>query len=251
MRLDLNAVRAALPGRRIEWYDSIGSTMTEAERLAAAGCPSGTVIGADEQTAGQGRLGRGWYSEAERGLYFTVVLRLGLPARELPVLTLALGLAMSEAITETTALKPDLRWPNDVLLGERKCAGILTHLHDGAVLAGIGLNVNHSKFPPEIAALATSLRLASGHSHVREAILIVLLQQIDRYCACLQQQGKTAILDEFARRSSYVTGRRVTVEGPDSLQIGTTAGLDPSGFLILRKDDGQRSLILAGGVRPL
>src|SRR4051812_25677599 len=110
-----------VPGHRVEWYPSIGSTMVFAAERARQGCPHGTIIGADEQTAGIGRHGHSWISEAGSGLYVSFVLRLPAPA---PVVTLALGLAAREAIVHTTQLDPDLRWPNDVLIGGRKVAGI-------------------------------------------------------------------------------------------------------------------------------
>src|SRR5258708_1430366 len=133
--------------RKVYWFESIGSTMTEAARLAAEGCASGTVAGADEQTAGQGRLGRTWISERDRGLYFTIILRLDLKQNALPVVTLAMGLAVAEAITAVSGIVCDLRWPNDVLIGERKTAGILVQLEHGAILAGIGVNINNHELP--------------------------------------------------------------------------------------------------------
>src|SRR5258708_9107654 len=116
MPFDLEWVNASLADRRIDWYPSIGSTMTEASRLAASGCPSGTVVGADEQTAGLGRYGRIWHSEAGSGLYVSIVLRYALSPDSLTVATLALGLATSEAILKPTHLASDLRLPNDVPL---------------------------------------------------------------------------------------------------------------------------------------
>jgi BirA family biotin operon repressor/biotin-[acetyl-CoA-carboxylase] ligase len=248
--LNIERVRRQLPGRRIEWFETVGSTMHEAARLAAAGCPSGTAVVADEQTAGQGRHGRSWHSEPGSGLYVSVVLRVPLPADSLPVLTLALGLAAAEAISRATGLGPDLRWPNDVMIDQKKVAGILVQLVDSVAVAGIGVNVNHARFPPEIASEATSLRLATGNSQSREDLLILLLPAIDSFCRMLLEGGRGPVLEMFSRHSSYVRGRRVRVEQPGGTVEGTTAGLDPSGFLILRADDGSESLILAGGVRP-
>jgi BirA family biotin operon repressor/biotin-[acetyl-CoA-carboxylase] ligase len=249
-KLNIGQVRRQLPNRRISFFESITSTMHEAATLAAAGCPSGTTVVAEEQTAGQGRHGRAWHSEPGAGLYLSVVLRLPLPPDALPVLTLALGLATAETIARATNLHPDLRWPNDVMLGDRKTAGILVQLVDSVAIAGLGINVNHHAFPPEIAAEATSLRLATGHPQSREDLLIALLPAIDSFCRMLVEGGRQPILDQFTRRSSYASGRRVRVEQPGGVIEGTTAGLDPSGFLKLRADDGSESLILAGGVRP-
>src|SRR5271170_7970200 len=154
MLFNLAAVRSQNPDRRIEWHDVIDSTMTEASRLAAEGAPSGTVVGAEEQTAGQGRHGRSWHSESGVGLYVSVILRRQYAPATLPVVTLALGLAVRESILRYTDLVCDLRWPNDVLIQSKKCAGILTQLesstHSSAIMAGIGINVNHSSFPVEL-----------------------------------------------------------------------------------------------------
>ncbi|HTC32612.1 MAG TPA: biotin--[acetyl-CoA-carboxylase] ligase [Bryobacteraceae bacterium] len=237
-------------GRRVEWHTTIGSTMTEASRLAAEGAPSGTVVGADEQTAGVGRRGRSWHSEPGTGLYISVILRLALDPAIMPVVTLALGLAVTEAILKATDLSCDLRWPNDVLIQSKKCAGILTQLESSAIIAGIGMNVNHSRFPEELSGIATSLRIASGRTHSRERLLLELLPAIDRYCALLENDGRAPILEMFSRASSYVSGRRVCVDQDGSTLLGTTAGLAESGFLLLRGDDGRDHQIVAGGVRP-
>lgn len=227
---------------KIYWFDSVGSTMTEAARLSAEGCASGTVVGADEQTAGQGRHGRMWISTKDAGLYFTIVLRLNLTQDALPVVTLALGLAVAEAITEVSGIVCDLRWPNDVLLGGRKTAGILVQLEHGAILAGVGININNNQLPEDLNA--TSLALSETQ---RRELLHAILSAAGRYTTLLERDGKKPILDLFTHASSYVRGKRVIV---DQGVHGVTAGLDPSGFLILKSDDGARRLILAGGVRP-
>lgn len=222
----------------IHWYPTIDSTMHEAVRLANAGCEPGTVVGADEQTAGQGRFGRVWHSAPDAGLYFSIVLG---PSD--PLVTLALGLATASAIQQTTGVGCDLRWPNDVLIGERKVAGILTQLHGDAVVAGIGINVNQTQFPPDVAGIATSLRIAGRREQEREPLLAAVLDEIDHHVT----RPGAAILDLFTRASSYVSGRRVTV---DDRLTGTTAGLTEEGYLNLRLDDGRREIVMAGGVRP-
>ena len=149
-----------IPGREIHWHRTLDTTMREAARLAAAGCDSGVVVGADEQTAGQGRLGRSWHSESDSGLYFTVILRPRIDLRAVPIVTLALGIGVHDAIGLVSGVECDLRWPNDVLTGGRKIAGILAVLEGNAVLAGIDINVNHAGFPADIADSASSLRIA-------------------------------------------------------------------------------------------
>ncbi|HTX14048.1 MAG TPA: biotin--[acetyl-CoA-carboxylase] ligase [Candidatus Baltobacteraceae bacterium] len=235
-----------IPGRQVAFFDSITSTMHEASAMAAAGCPSGAAVVAEEQTAGLGRHGHTWHSEPGSGLYVSVVLRIPPHA----VLTLALGLATAESIARVTDLQPDLRWPNDIMIGEKKTAGILVQLVDSAVIAGIGINVNHPSFPPEIAHEATSLRLAAGHPHSREELLTTLLPTIDSFCRMLTEAGPKPIIDLFEQHSTYARGKPVTVDQPGGTIAGITAGLDPYGFLKVRSADGQEHLILAGGVRP-
>jgi BirA family biotin operon repressor/biotin-[acetyl-CoA-carboxylase] ligase len=250
MPIDLAWLRSQLPDRRIEWHAAIGSTMTEARQLADSGALPGTLVGADEQTAGQGSHGRSWHSEPGSGLYVSIILRRRFTPATLPVVTLALGLAVREAILKTTDLACDLRWPNDALIESKKCAGILTTLESSAIIAGIGINVNHSSFPVELSGIATSLRISSGRVHSRERLLLHLVASVDQFCDLLEMQGRAAVLEAFTHASSYVSGRRVSVDQEGSVLRGTTAGLNDSGFLILRGDDGANNLIVAGGVRP-
>jgi BirA family biotin operon repressor/biotin-[acetyl-CoA-carboxylase] ligase len=244
--VNVESIRRALPGRRIDYHPSIDSTMH-----AAALLPRGSVVLADEQTAGQGRHGHAWHSEPGAGIYCSIVFH---PA---PLLTLAIGLGTAEAIAEVTGLVCDLRWPNDVMLSEKKVAGILVQLANappspkgpqftgGAAVAGIGINVNHTAFPPDLAPLATSLRLEGGREFAREPILTALIPAAERYAALRIEE----ILDLFTHASSYASGRRVVVHQPGGDIHGVTAGLNPAGFLQVRQDDGTVTLILAGGVR--
>jgi BirA family biotin operon repressor/biotin-[acetyl-CoA-carboxylase] ligase len=241
--MNLELVRAQLPAWPIHWFPSLPSTMTAAADLAARDCPHGTVVGAEEQTAGVGRHGHAWHSPRGAGLYVSIVLR---PAGEMPCLTLALGLAAADAIRRAADVPPDLRWPNDVLLGGRKACGVLAQLHGGAVVAGIGINVNQTEFPPDLAASATSLRRECGREISREELLVHLLEAVDRFTSL----PRAEVLARFAQASSYVSGRRVVVEQPPAPLRGVTAGLDSQGFLRLREDNGRETLILAGGVRP-
>ena len=212
----------------IHRYPTVDST----QRIAAE-LPIGDVVVADEQTAGQGRHGHSWYSAPGLGLYCSIVLE---PA---PLLTLALGLATAEAI----AIPCDLRWPNDVLIGGKKVAGILVQLVEGKAIAGIGINLNHTEFPPDLEA--TSLKLVTGGEVHADDLIDPLLAAIETYT----RLPPGDILKLFTRASSYAAGRRVTVDLPDGRISGTTRGLNPDGYLIVRKDDGTETLVLAGGVR--
>ena len=250
MSLDIEWVSTRLPGRRVVWFEIAASTMTEAARLAGAGCASGTLVVADQQVSGYGRYGRTWHSERESGLYVSFVLRLPRTERYIPVLALALGLATAEAISRNTNLGCDLRWPNDVLIGGRKAAGILVQLEEAAFITGIGINVNHTLFPPELEGVATSLRIASGLVQSRERLLVELAGAVDSFVKMLIEGGREPILRMFARASSYVRGKRVIVDRGDNVIEGITDGLDSDGFLFVRRSGGERTLVLAGGVRP-
>jgi BirA family biotin operon repressor/biotin-[acetyl-CoA-carboxylase] ligase len=212
----------------IHRYTTVDSTMRIAAELSI-----GDVVVADEQTAGQGRHGHSWYSAPAAGLYCSIVLE------PRPLLTLALGLATAEAIQ----IPSDLRWPNDVMIGDRKIGGILVQLVDGKAIAGIGVNLNHTEFPPELEA--TSLRIVTGYETYPDDLLDPLLAAIGAYT----ELPADDILNLFTRASSYAAGRRVTVDLPDGRIWGTTCGLNPDGYLIVREDDGTDTLILAGGVR--
>jgi BirA family biotin operon repressor/biotin-[acetyl-CoA-carboxylase] ligase len=232
--IDVDRLREHFPDRHIEFHNEIDSTMR-----AAAGMPTGSVVLADRQTAGQGRHGHAWHSEPTNGIYCSVVLQ---PA---PVLTLALGVATVEAIAHSCGIVCDLRWPNDLMLDGRKVAGILVQLSGSHAIAGIGINVNHTLFPPELESEATSLRIHGGRHLSRERILFSLLPAIES----VVREDRETILTLFAKASSYVAGRRVVVQQPGGEITGTTAGMNSDGYLIVRRDDGTDTLILAGGVR--
>ena len=251
MTFDIRRVRAALPGREIWFFDSLDSTMREASDLARQGARHGDAVVAEEQTAGQGRHGRSWHSEAGSGLYVSIILRPNLAPDSLPPLTMALGLAAAEAIARSTDLECDLRWPNDLMLGNRKLAGILVQMEDKVVIAGIGINVNHAAFPADLANEATSLRIATGRRHAPEDLLVELLHSALRFSKMLEEGGKHLIFDLFSRRSSYAAGKPVSVDRPGGRVEGVTAGLDPNGFLRVRLANGAIETIVAGGVRAL
>jgi BirA family transcriptional regulator, biotin operon repressor / biotin---[acetyl-CoA-carboxylase] ligase len=194
----------------------------------------GRIVGAEEQTAGIGRHGRKWISPAGSGLYVSIVLA----AKPVPVIMLGLGLATRHAIGSG-----DLRWPNDVLLNGKKCAGVLAQLENDMIIAGIGINVSQTEFPGDLETPATSLQL-EGVTISREDLLVTLVQCVDRYTRLSADE----VLQRFTNASSYVFGKRVRVETGIE---GVTCGLDPAGFLRVREDNGTVTTILAGGVRPL
>jgi BirA family biotin operon repressor/biotin-[acetyl-CoA-carboxylase] ligase len=227
---------------------STASTMKDAAASAARGEPHGTVVVAETQTDGIGRHGHSWHSESTGGLYLSIVLRLLLTPDALPVLAMALGLAAQRAVDDVAGVACDLRWPNDVLLNDKKLAGILVQTADSAVIAGIGVNVNQSAFPEELRSIATSLLLETGREHSKEALLERIVMESLRYAGLLADRGKGPILQQFEARSSYVRGKFVDVESSDRTVTGVTEGLDENGFLVVRTLD-RIETIVAGGVR--
>ena len=257
-RADLGAaVAAALNtrrlGRPLNFRASVGSSNDEARVLARAGAPEGTAVLADAQTAGRGRLGRGWQSPAGEGIWLSLVLRPALPAPETPRLTLAAAVAVAEAI-RAHGVPAGIKWPNDILVDGRKCCGILTEMEllgeaVAFVILGIGLNVNQAGFPPEIAAQATSLRLALGQPLERVALACAILERLEvRYDQLLA--GEAAAVLGAWRALSVTLGHRVRVTpatGGPAL-VGEAADVDADGALLLRRDDGRVERLLAGEV---
>lgn len=230
------------------WLRSTASTMKDAAALAVRGEPHGTAVVAEEQTAGIGRHGHSWHSEMGGGLYLSIILRTALPAEVLPVLTMALGLAAQTAVNEVADVSCDLRWPNDLLLNEKKVAGIMVQAAGSALIAGIGINVNQTEFPEELKNIATSLLLETGLEKSKETLQDRMLAEALRYAKLLEERGTAPILKQFEARSSYVRGKAVHVTMGDKAISGITAGLDDKGFLRVQTSDGIET-ILAGGVR--
>ena len=230
--------------RRIYHFFKIDSTNSVAMHLGEAGDLHGTVVLAEEQTAGRGRAGRSWTSEKSAGIYCSVLLRPSIPPAHAPLLTIVAGLAARDAAAEELNSVPDIRWPNDLLVGKRKFAGILTEMHAEPdrvhyAVIGIGINVNQSKMPADLADIATSLRIETGKSHSRFELLIRLLRNLDRYYNQFLTEGAAPILRRFAQVSSYFKGKRVRITTATETFTGTTAGLEPSGVLRVSRDDGR------------
>ena len=248
-------VSGTLFSSKIRHYFRVGSTNAAAMEAAAEGEPEGTVFLAEQQTAGRGRGGNTWESDPSDGIYCSVILRPQLSPADALLLSLIAGIAVAEAVEQTTALHPDLRWPNDVLLEERKFCGILTEMNAEAtrvryVVVGIGINVNQPSFSAELDPIATSLRLASGHQWSRVLVTAALLKSLDDWYRKLSDGGadvRSAIFRKFEERSSFARSRFVHVD-EDGGYEGVTEGLDNRGFLLVRTDRGLRT-VLSGGVR--
>ena len=248
-------LRGTIFGASIHHYYRVGSTNTVAMDAAGAGAPEGTVFVAEQQTAGRGRGSNKWHSAESTGIYCSVILRPNLPPTDVLVLSLAAGLAVQSAIEAIDPhVLPDLKWPNDVLVGGKKVCGILTEMSAEAtrvrhVVIGIGININQNSFPDELAQNASSLRLMTGSEWSRVELCAALLKSLDReYRGLLVGRiVHSEILRRFEERSSSARGRRVRVEENGEFE-GISEGLDPRGFLQVRTPEGLRT-IYSGTVR--
>jgi len=238
---------------RILRFESLPSTNTELARLASDGAAEGLSIVAEEQTAGRGRLQRTWSSPKGAGLYFSILLRPAIPQDRWPLLTFMAALAVSDALREAAAVETDIKWPNDLLSGERKICGILAEGIETpsgrAVIVGIGINLTAEAFPRELAGVATSVAEAAGRQPERETILAALLRALARWYALLHEpSGLEKIVAAWSSRSSYATGKAVQVTNGDEVWQGTTCGVEDDGGLRLGMQTGEIKIVRAGDV---
>lgn len=243
--------------RRVVHLERASSTNDEAERLAREGAPDGTVVIAEEQTAGRGRVGREWRSPRGKGIYLSVVLRPALPPARVSFLTLCGAVAAQQAIASCApGVRASLKWPNDVLVGGRKVCGILTELtteadriHHGVV--GVGMNANHA--PGDLAGItaATSLRIETGAAVSRPALARAFLKALDAQYALLAAGRYAEIIDRWLGASETV-GRRVRVSSLSGERWeGVATGLDDDGCLLVRLDTGLTRRATGGDVALL
>jgi BirA family transcriptional regulator, biotin operon repressor / biotin---[acetyl-CoA-carboxylase] ligase len=163
------------------------------------------------------------------------------------------GLAVRDAVLEETGLAPDLRWPNDLLMAGKKFCGILTEMHAEPdrvrfVIVGVGVDVNHASMPAALSGIATSLRMVTGRTHSRLQILTRLLRNLETYYNRFVAEGPAPILARFTEVSSYARGKCVRITTGNETYTGTTDGLDPSGLLRVRRDDGRCEVVISGDV---
>ena len=234
-------------------FESLPSTNTELARLASEGAAEGVSVVAEEQTAGRGRLQRVWSSPKGAGLYFSILLRPKIPQNYWPLITFMAAIAVGDALREAAGVETDIKWPNDLLSGERKICGILAEAIDTpdgrAVILGIGINLTQDAFPPELIDVATSVAEASGRPVDLDQILTALLDALSRWYSVLDEPAR--IVDEWSNRSSYALGKLVQVSNGDDVWQGTTCGVEPDGALRLRTSSGEIKLVRAGDVYSL
>ena len=237
----------------IHRFQTIDSTNTYAKLLAEKGAPDGTVVVAEQQSGGRGRMGRSFHSPAGKGLYLSMILRPTCKPEELMHLTCAAGVAACQAIKKATEFLPGIKWTNDIIAGKQKLGGILTELGfrgselDFAVI-GIGINCNHcmEDFPSELQGMATSLSMVSGNEiDIRqlEALLICQLQSLAKQLTSHQ----TEIMEHY-RKLCVTLGQKISIHQGDRIRHGTAVDIDRDGGLIVKLPDGRIETIAFGEV---
>ncbi len=248
-------LRTRIIGRNLYHFYDVDSTNTFGSRLISHGhkVPEGTVIIAESQTAGRGRLGRSWHSEREAGIYFSTILFPKAPPSLAPLFTLATAVAMHNAVERYTGLDIDIKWPNDLLVGSKKFCGILSEIQAEVdlvktLIIGVGVNANHEALPAEFADRATSLRIASGRLQSRIEILLEFFEEFENIYMDFERKGPRGIIDQWTRFSSFANGRKIEIHDGVRKIAGTTRGLNPLGALRIEDKNGRVEEIYSGDV---
>jgi BirA family transcriptional regulator, biotin operon repressor / biotin---[acetyl-CoA-carboxylase] ligase len=226
----------------VRWFDSLDSTNRYLLDEARRGAPEGVVAVADHQTAGRGRRGREWVAPPRASLLVSVLLRPSLASEQHQLVAMACGVAMADAVERVAGFVPALKWPNDLVVGVRKLAGILAEAEGDAVVVGIGVNVNWDTFPPELAETATACNLDAGHAVDRRELLAAFLRALDgRY------RNLGDVRSEYERRLATL-GRRVRIERPDGDLEGRAVGVGESGELLVDSGEDNPVAVHVGDV---
>lgn len=241
-------------GKRIFAFETIDSTNTCARALASCWAHEGTVVIAEEQTAGKGRLGRAWSANRGENLTFSIVLRPKSATESLSLIPLYAAVAVAEAIEQVSGLRLSCKWPNDLLIGNRKAVGILV---EGAlkeetvefVVLGVGVNVNQLTFPEDLQIKATSLALELGRPVDRVKLFQAILRSLESHYPARSKKHLSAVLPEWTERSA-LTGRHITVSQNGTVLDGIARGIDERGALLL-EHAGETTALLAGEVTIL
>jgi BirA family biotin operon repressor/biotin-[acetyl-CoA-carboxylase] ligase len=256
MDLNLKILEEKLAGKlfghKIYYYPETGSTNEKAFSLGIDGAPEGTAIIADCQTGGKGRLGRSWHSPAGTNIYTSVILRPQMESAGASRIPLMVGVAVAEVLDKYAHAKISLKWPNDVLLNDKKVCGILStaKITNGIidfVVLGIGINVNmyDSQFPEEIHDIATSLLLDTGREISREELIISLYENLEKWYKQLAQKGFGGIREKWLSRTKMI-GQTVQVVFKDEIVAGKAIGIDEDGSLILVDKENKEIIVSAG-----
>jgi BirA family biotin operon repressor/biotin-[acetyl-CoA-carboxylase] ligase len=225
---------------RLTWHDTVLSTNDLALRAAEHGAAAWTVIGADQQTAGRGRHGRAWASPARSGLYVSVIVR---PVSTAPLLTIAAGVALADAVERASGLAVTLKWPNDLLVSGRKLAGILAEGAASFVVIGFGINLLPAAYPPDVAARATSLEGELGRPVDRGIVLRECLSALRERVQAVERGDSGAVIDAWRKRAAPTLQRPVEWKGEGGSVRGVAEDIDADGALLVRTATGRERII--------
>jgi BirA family biotin operon repressor/biotin-[acetyl-CoA-carboxylase] ligase len=241
-------------GKTIHHFHTLDSTNSKAYQLALDGAEEGEVVISESQEKGRGRLGRQWFSPPFLNLYLSVILRPKIPPHQASLITLMAAVATADAIQKFSGLLPLIKWPNDILLRDRKIAGLLNEIHSEMdrihfVILGIGVNLNLDKrmFSKEFGAEATSLKIETGQAISRKIFLQTLLQELEKWYTIFMKEGSAQILKAWRDRA-HIKGRRVKVTSFGKALTGVAVDIDSDGALILETMGGKRERVVAGDV---
>jgi BirA family biotin operon repressor/biotin-[acetyl-CoA-carboxylase] ligase len=255
MEFNTIALRSRLAGKTIghplHYFETLDSTNRVALSLAREGVSEGTVVISDEQTAGRGRLKRVWQSPPGCNLYTSVILRPTVALSEISQITLLAGVAVAETLASICPEGVTIKWPNDIMIRDRKVCGILTESVEAggslAVIVGIGGNVNIGKddFDPAYRDTATSLLEETGREHSREELAFLLFGRLEAWYKDLQETGFTEVRKAWLSRSEMM-GKRIRIGFRDEVHEGTVQGIDHNGVLLISDEQGEILRITAG-----
>lgn len=235
------------------YCEEIDSTNEEVRRLSKAGAKQGLVVTAKKQTAGKGRRGRSWESPAGGNLYFSILLRPDIEPEKAPMLTLVMAYSVAKVIRETEALKVQIKWPNDLVISNKKICGILTEMHLSVteiedVVVGVGVNVNTTEFSQELKEKATSLYLEKGEKLDQELLLDRILEEFEKAYSRFLEVQDLSFLQEDYNRILVNKNREVLVLEPGKEYEAEALGMNERGELLVRKADGSVETVFAGEV---
>ncbi len=241
-------------GRTIHHFQTLDSTNSKAYQLALNGAEEGEVVISESQEKGRGRLGRQWFSPPFLNLYLSVILRPKISPHQASLITLMAAVATADAIQKFSGLLPLIKWPNDILLRDRKVAGLLNEIHSEMdrihfVILGIGVNLNMDEkmFSKEIRAVATSLKIEMGQKVSRKAFLQFFLQELEKWYSIFLEEGGAVILKAWRDRA-HIKGRQVKVTSFGETVAGIAIDVDSDGALILGTEDGKQKRVVAGDI---
>jgi BirA family biotin operon repressor/biotin-[acetyl-CoA-carboxylase] ligase len=235
-------------------FETLPSTNDLAKELGAKNAPEGTLVVAEAQSAGRGRLGREWISPLGAGLYASLLLRPPLPPTEMPQITLTVAVAAARAIRRATGMTPGIKWPNDLLLGGQKVGGILTEMETESdqiryLVVGLGLNVNNGEFPEELRAMATSLALKAGRHFSRLELLRCWLEEFESLYERFLAREFAGILEAW-KHFTVTLGRKVTIRQGPLIISGQALEVAPDGSLLIQTDGGEMVRVTSGEIAP-